>query len=91
MRHEDYIDKLGQYANNKASSLASAFAPKALPTGRVLSDILENLFYVEHELKDLFPIHRNFVKYTEANEIFRKLQRTRIPRDDWWTDMTYIL
>lgn len=42
MRHEDYIDKFGQYANNQASSFASSSTPKALPTDIVL----ENLFYV---------------------------------------------
>lgn len=40
VRHEDYIDKLGQYANNQSSSCA----PKALPIGKVLYDTLENLF-----------------------------------------------
>lgn len=88
MRHEDIINKLGQYANNQASSSASASTPKALPTGRDLYDSLENLFYVEHELKHLFPEQPYFVKYTEADEIFRKLQRTRIPKEDWWTNMT---
>jgi len=56
MRHEDYIDKLDKYANNQASSSASASRPKAQPTGRVLYDSLENLFYVEHELKHLFLV-----------------------------------
>ena len=91
MWHEDYIEKLDQYANNQASSSVSASAPKALPTGRVLYDSLETLFYVEHELKHLFPVQPNFVKYTKADEIFRKLKRARIPREDWWTDMTEIL
>ena len=83
----DYINKLHQQANNQASSSAV----KALPIGRVLYDGLENLFYIEHEVKHLFPVQPNFVKYTEADEIYRKLTRTRIPRDDWWTSMTDIL
>jgi len=91
MRHKHYVDKLYQYANNQASSSTSSSTPKALPTGRVLYDSMEKLFYVEHELKHLFPIQPNFLKYTEANEILRKLQRTKIPRDDWWRDMTDIL
>ena len=56
MRHEDYVEKLAQYANNQASSSTSASTPKALPTGRILYDNLENLFYVEHEIKHLFPV-----------------------------------
>ena len=86
MIQDDYIDKLDQYAKNQALSSASSSAPKTLPTRRVLYD-----FYVEHELKHLFPVQPNFVKYTEFDEIFRKLTRTRIPRDDWWTYMTEIL
>jgi len=91
MRHEDYVDKLAQYANNQASSSAGAFAPKALPTGRVLYDSLENLFYIKHEIKHLFPVQPNFIKYTEVDEIFRKLQRNRIQKEEWWTDMIEIL
>ena len=91
MRNKEYLDKLAQYANDQASSSMRASAPKELPTSRVLYDSLENLFYVEHELKHLFYVQPNFVKYTEVDEIFRKLQRTRIPRDDWWIDMIDIL
>lgn len=83
MRHKDYVDKLHQCANNWTSSSASASAPKTLPTGRVLYDSLENLVYVERELKHLFPVQPNFVKYTEADEIFRKLQRIRIGGQIW--------
>ena len=46
MRHIDNMDKLNQYAGNQASSSTSASGIKALAIGRVLYDILENLFYV---------------------------------------------
>ena len=87
MREDDYVNKLHQYANSQASSSA----PQALPTRRVLYDSLENLFYVENEMKHLFPMQPNFVKYTEADESFRKLTRTRIQRDDWRTNKIDIL
>jgi len=76
---------------NQPSSSTSASTPKALPASRVVYDSLENLFYVEHKLKHLFLVQPNFVKYTKADEIFRKLQRTKIPREDWWKNMTEIL
>lgn len=91
MRHIDYVEKLDQYANNQASSSTSTSAPKALPTGRVLYDSLENLFYVEHELKHFFPIQPTFFKYIKTDEILRKLQRTRIPQEKWWAQMLDIL
>jgi len=81
MKHIDYVDKLDQYANNQASSSTSTLAPKALHMGRVLYDNLENLFYVEHELKHLFLVQLTFFKYTETDEILRKLQRTIIPHN----------
>lgn len=79
MRHIDYVDKLNQYAGNQESSSTSASGSKALPTGKVLYDSLENLFYVEHEIKHLFPIQPTFFRYTKTDETLRKLQKTRIP------------
>ena len=79
MRHIDYVEKVNQYARNQVGPSTSASTSKALPTGRVLYDNLENLFYVEHEIKHLFPIQSTFFRYTESDETLRKLQRTRIP------------
>jgi hypothetical protein len=50
MTHDDYIEKL----HKQAKSQASSSTVKALPTGKVLYDGLENLFYIEHEVKHLF-------------------------------------
>ena len=91
MRHIDYVDKLNQYAGNQASLLTSASTSKELPTGRVLYGSLENLFYVEHELKHLFPVYPTFFKHTETDEILRKLQKTRIPQRKWWEEILEIL
>jgi len=60
MKHIDYVNKLNKYDGNQASSSTSASRIKALPTSRVLYDNLENLFYVEHEIKHLFPIQPPF-------------------------------
>jgi len=59
MRQDDYVNKLYQQANIQASSSTSSSAPKALPTGRVLYDSLENLFYIEHEVRHLFLVQPN--------------------------------
>lgn len=85
MRHIEYVDKLAQYADNQASSSTSTLAPKALPTGSVFYDSLENRFYVEHELKHLFLVQTTFSKYMETDEMLRKLQKTGIPQENWWT------
>ena len=87
---EIYVEKLDKYANNQASASTSS-SIAALPTGKSFHDRLENLFYLEHEVKNLFPIQPTFFRYTETDETLRKLQRTRIPEDKWWEDMLEIL
>ena len=79
MKHIDYVDKLNKYVGNQASS-SSAVGVKALPTGRVLYDSLENLFYIEHEVKHIFTIQPNFFRYTETDETLEKLQRHKFPK-----------
>ena len=60
MTHDDYIEKLHKQARNQANSSTV----KALPTGKVLYDGLENLFYIKHEVKHLFTTKPNFAKHT---------------------------
>ena len=87
---ETYVKKLDINSHNQASS--SAISSEAtLPTGRNLHDRLENLFYLEHEVRHLFPNQPNFFRYTEADETLRKLQRTRIAEDKWWEDLLELL
>jgi hypothetical protein len=65
MTQLDYGDRLRKLAKEQASSSGI----KALPTGKVLYDTFENLFFLEHEVKHLFLTKPNFAKYTEADEI----------------------
>ena len=87
---DSYVEKLDKYAKNQASSSTSS-STAALPTGRNPHDRLENLFYLEHEVKHLFPIQLTFYRYTEADETLKKLQRTRIPEVQWWNEMLELL
>ena len=64
---------------------------KSLSTGRVLYDGLENLFYIEHEVKNLFTSKPNFSKYIEADEIYKKMIRMKLPDSEWWTSLTDLL
>jgi len=87
MTQEDYIERLHKQSRSQASSSGV----KALPTGKVLYDGLENLFYIEHEIKHLFTSKPNFSKYTEANEVYRKMIRIKLPNSEWWTSLTDLL
>ena len=87
MTQENYIEKL----NKMARSQASTSRLKSLPTGKVLYDGLKNLFYIEHEFMHLFTSKPNFSKYTEADEIYRKMIRMKLPDNQWWKNLNDLL
>ena len=91
MKHKDYVRKLNTYASNQDNASSSTLGEKALPSVQSLYDSLENLFYIEHEVKHLFTIPPNFFKYTETDESLRKLQRHKLPGLEWWQSMLEIL
>jgi len=62
-----------------------------LPTGKVLYDTLENLFFLKHEVKHLFVTKLNFSKYTEAEKIYRRMLKVKLPENEWWVTMTDLL
>jgi len=87
MTQLDYSDRLRRLAKEQASSSGT----KSFPTCKVLYDTLENLFFLEHELKHLFLTKPNFAKYTEADEIYRRMLKMRFPEAEWWEKMTDLL
>jgi len=70
---------------------ASTSGVKALPIGKVLYDTLENIFFLEHEVNHLFVTKPKFAKYTEADEIYRRMLKVKLPEDEWWEKMTDLL
>lgn len=91
IKHINYVDKLNKYARDQASSSTIASGIKAFPTGQVLYDSLENLFYIEHEVKHLFQLQPSFFRYTETDETLRKLKKHKLPEQKWWEDILKIL
>ena len=91
MKHIDYTHKLNKYVADQIASSTSASETKALPSGQALYDNLENLFYIEHEVKHLFTILPNLFRYTETDETLRKPQRHKLLEEKWWEDMLGIL
>lgn len=78
MKHADYAHRLNSYVADQINTSSSTSAEKALPSGQILYDNLENLFYIEHEVKHLFTVHPNFYRYTDTDETLRKLQRHQL-------------
>jgi len=64
---------------------------KALPTGKILYQTFENMFYLQHEVKHLFVNNPNFSKYTEADEIHRRILKIQLADDDTWEKFIHLL
>lgn len=79
MTHANYAHKVNTYVTNQITASSSASEERALPSGQNLYDSLENLFYIEHEIKHLFTVQPNYYKYTDADETLVKLQRHQVP------------
>ena len=84
MAQLDYGDRLRKLAKEQANSSSI----KAMPIGKVLYDTFENLFFLEHEVKHLFLSKPNFTKYTEADEIYRRMINVKLTDAEWWETMT---
>ena len=58
--------------------------PQGSPTGKVVLQYIEDLFFLQNEIKHLFVVKPNFVKYTEADENYRNLKSVKIPDVEQW-------
>lgn len=91
MSHTTYIHRLDTYVNSEATTSSSSAGEKALPSGQSLYDNLENLFFIEHEVRHLFTVQPTFFRYTNAEETLIKMRRHQLPNDEWWQSMLEIL
>ena len=57
---------------------------QGVPPGKVLHKSVENLFYLQHEIKHLFVVKPTFVRYTEVDENFRKITKIKLPNEEFW-------
>jgi len=87
MTQSDYGDRLRKLAKDQASSSSI----KALPMGKVLYDTFENFFFLEHEVKHFFLDQPNFVKYTEVDEIYKRMINVKLLDAKWWGTVTNLL
>ena len=54
------------------------------PSGKVVLEYFENVFFLHHEIKNMFVVEPNFEKYTEVDESYRKLRTMKIPAPQEW-------
>lgn len=83
MAREDYVKKLQGIATN----VANISNNKGNITGKALLEAINNQIYIEHELKHVFVVKPTFEKYTEADEIYKRLMKIKILDEEAWGDM----
>jgi len=66
MIQDNYNKKIREVPRDQVNTSSM----KGIPTRKLLYQIVENLFYLQREVKHLFINKRTFAKYTEANEIY---------------------
>lgn len=87
MTQEDYNKKIRELARDQVN----ASLMKTLPTGRVLYHTFENLFYVQHDVKNLFINKPTFAKYKEGDKTYRKMLKIQLPDVEAWEKLTDLL
>ena len=85
--HADYVHRLNTYVDNQFTTSSSSVEEKALPSGQSVYENLENLFFIEHEVRHLFTVKPTFFRYTYADETLIKMRRHQLPADHWWQSM----
>ena len=83
LSHEHYAKRANNYATNQITTSSSTSEEIGPPSRQSLYDKLENLFYIEHEIRHLFELPPNYYKYTEADETLVKIQRHQLPTKEW--------
>ena len=84
LSYNQYITRFNNYVENQITASRSSTKEAGPPSGQSLYEKLENLFFIEHEIKHLFEVPPNFYRYTEADGILVKIRRHQLPPADWW-------
>lgn len=84
---EDYVRKLTKVGTNAAS--VSNIRGAATP--RVVLNALRDSFFILNEIRRIFPLKPTFTKYTEMDEVYRRVTKLSIPDKKSWEQLTNLL
>ena len=87
MKYEYYDKKIREVTKEQSNNSSM----KGIPTGKVLYQSFENLFYLQHEVNHLFIKKHTFSKYTEADEIYRRMEKIKLPDEEAWEKLYDLL
>ena len=87
MPQKDYDKKIREFAREQVNKPL----PLGTPTGKVILQYFEDLFFLQHEIRHLFVFKPTFSKYTDADEKFRELRSVKIPDAEKWQAFTDLM
>ena len=56
-------------------------------TRKSFYEVINNGVFIQHEIRHIFQLRPTFVKYTEIDEVYRKLNRTKILTQNEWENL----
>ena len=80
MNQKEYDKKIRDYAKEQVNKPL----PQGSPTEKFVLQYIEDLFFLQNEIKHIFIFKPNFSKYTDADENFRKLKNAIILNVEQW-------
>jgi len=80
MTREYYMKKLQDIAKDttKSSNI------KGSMIGRALDEAINNISFIQCEIKYIFIVKPTFARYTQVDEIYHKVTKISIPNEERW-------
>jgi len=77
---KDYVNKLTEVGNHEA--LVSTIRGLVTPT--LIENALRDTFFILDEINHIFLVKPTFTKYTEMDEIYRRVTKISTPDKKHW-------
>jgi len=84
---EDYIHKLREVTTS--ATIVSNI--KGTTTPSLVLNALRDTFFILIEVKHIFLVKPTFTKYTEMDEVYRRVINLSIPNENFWEQLTDLL
>lgn len=84
---EDYVCKLTEVK----TSAATVSNIKGIATPRLVLNALRDTFFIFNEIKHIFLIIPTFTKYTEMDEVYRRVTKLSILDNKLWEQLIDLL
>lgn len=85
------LSNCNQNLSNKAKDTAKFASMQGTLIGKLLLEALGHDLGIRHEVKHLFLTKHTFAKYTELDEVYRKMLQFSIPGEERWDELFELL